>query len=254
MGVVICRSTSSGARPAAGVLICTWTGVVSGKASMSRFVQATTPGRPDRVAAKTRKRLRSDQAMTWLSRSMMASSLSVSRNAPAEHSPTRSARALRLTGLKRFRLVVSDDAVLEPLRLEDVAAARDDDLAGPGPTPSPEVAVAQADLHRPRLVFLVGDAHEQQRRGRPTAPPRRARRGRRVAADDDVALEGRVRPQRPGWVGDFRTAWTVCVLSSASGLIQVSRPGGASSAAPSGRTTTSCPPSVARRPPGGPRK
>ena len=35
-GKVICCSTSSGPSAGATVLICTWTGVVSGKASMSR--------------------------------------------------------------------------------------------------------------------------------------------------------------------------------------------------------------------------
>src|SRR5947209_322253 len=42
-GAVIWLSTSRGARPGAVVLICTWTGVVSGKASMFNWVSENTP-------------------------------------------------------------------------------------------------------------------------------------------------------------------------------------------------------------------
>src|SRR4051794_35791959 len=42
-GKVICRSTSSGASSGALALICTWTGVVSGKASSGRWIAARTP-------------------------------------------------------------------------------------------------------------------------------------------------------------------------------------------------------------------
>src|SRR4051812_819738 len=40
---VICRSTSSGASSGATVLTCTWTGVVSGKASSGKWAAARTP-------------------------------------------------------------------------------------------------------------------------------------------------------------------------------------------------------------------
>jgi len=40
-GNVICRSTSSATIPGATVLICTWTGVVSGNASMTSRATAT---------------------------------------------------------------------------------------------------------------------------------------------------------------------------------------------------------------------
>src|SRR4051794_38414768 len=42
-GKVICRSTSSGASSGATVLTCTWTGVVSGKASSGSRAAAWTP-------------------------------------------------------------------------------------------------------------------------------------------------------------------------------------------------------------------
>ena len=63
-GIVICCSTSSGVREGATVLTCTWTGVVSGKASMGRFhieypPQMTKPMAP----SNTISRLRSDHPM-----------------------------------------------------------------------------------------------------------------------------------------------------------------------------------------------
>ena len=67
-GKVICRSTSRGPRPGAIVLICTWTGVVSGKASMLRRCQENQPTTTKhRAAASTIRRLRKDQSMIAVS-------------------------------------------------------------------------------------------------------------------------------------------------------------------------------------------
>ena len=67
-GKVICRSISSGESDGATVLICTWTGVVSGKASMSKWPSENAP-RPANTSATatTSTRCRSEKSMIQLS-------------------------------------------------------------------------------------------------------------------------------------------------------------------------------------------
>ena len=63
-GNVICRSISSATMPGATVLICTWTGVVSGKASITSRLTATQPTRQTTAAPNNTARRRDrDQAM-----------------------------------------------------------------------------------------------------------------------------------------------------------------------------------------------
>ena len=67
IGKVICRSTSSGPSAGAMVLICTCTGVVSGKASMSRCWSETAPATAAATTPMTTSsRLRSEKSMIRL--------------------------------------------------------------------------------------------------------------------------------------------------------------------------------------------
>ena len=67
-GAVIWLSTSLGARPGAIVLICTWTGVVSGKASMFRPAREKRPSTTKPTPpATTRKRCCKDQSIRAVS-------------------------------------------------------------------------------------------------------------------------------------------------------------------------------------------
>ena len=64
MGNVICRSTSSGESDGAVVLICTITGVVSGKASMSMYCSDHAPAAiTTATATRTTIRFRSEKSM-----------------------------------------------------------------------------------------------------------------------------------------------------------------------------------------------
>ena len=75
MGNVIWRSASSGESEGETVLIWTWTGVVSGKASISRCRIATNPSATKASApAITRKRCRRDRVMIQLSMGLLAAS------------------------------------------------------------------------------------------------------------------------------------------------------------------------------------
>src|SRR6516225_1711930 len=70
MGKVMRCSTSSGPSAGAIELICTCTGVVSGKASMSSWPSATTPTAAAATAAMiTSTRCLSEKSIVWLRKS-----------------------------------------------------------------------------------------------------------------------------------------------------------------------------------------
>ncbi len=85
MARVIWRSASSGESEAETVLICTWTGVVSGKASISRrFIAAKPRATRTSAAAITANRCRRDQVMMRSSMGLpVASAYSSQQPAPS---------------------------------------------------------------------------------------------------------------------------------------------------------------------------
>src|SRR6266849_3484262 len=115
MGKVICCSISSELSDGAVVLIWTWTGVVSGKASMSRWASAKTPAAALAATARiTQKRCRSEKSITQFSTGL----------------PPHGVVAGSPTGL--LLLAVRSalaEIVLEQLRAEHAAASGRDDLA-----------------------------------------------------------------------------------------------------------------------------
>src|SRR5262249_2417635 len=160
MGKVICCSTSSGPRAGALVLICTWTGVVSGKASRSRWrMEKTPPTAKASATPRTRRRCRSEKSMIQFNTGLVlpeneAEGVADGPTGPLFVAPS----ALAQLGLEEFRL-------------EDAAALAGDDFprqhAGQEfrvpviPGPEPDLADVE-DLRSTLLeVVLVADENDE---------------------------------------------------------------------------------------------
>src|SRR3990172_1566373 len=120
-GKVICRSTSSGASEGATVLTWIWTGVVSGKASMSKCASDTAPMTASASEAPmTRKRCRNEKSMTQLSTQISLYKAATGARAPQGD------RCLRPVGrppvAALFGAATFAEVVLQEFRPEHVAA------------------------------------------------------------------------------------------------------------------------------------